>query len=367
MKNLTWMTYSILLLALTALPAQAATVILKFVDDAGKPIPDVVVRYSYTTSPPYPTPGGTFESKSDVEGQLSLGHPCGISSGSCCILVSPITYQVLGKFGYTISGGGTVGCGNAVPVQQTIIGAGQEYPKLSSVSAANYQDLLTGDQMVAAFGTNLATATAIAELPLPTTLGGRQVFLRDWSGTEQAARLLFVSPTQINFIMPSAGDVSGFRTLLVKNEVNQVVSMSVPRLNPISPGFFSANSDGQGLASAVILRVRADDSRQYEAISRFDDVQRRFVPIPIDLGPESEFVVLALFGTGWRRTGAVSNVRMKIGGLDCPIDYVGDQPSVEGLDQINVRLPRALIGKGDVTIETQFGTIQANPVQVRIK
>lgn len=371
MKNLVRIVYSISLLSLLAIGAQAVTVNLKFVDETGKPIPDVVVRGSFTASPLYPGGGSTFEMKSDAEGQLSIFHPaCGLG-GSCCMLVSPVTYQVVGKFGYNVSGGGTIACGSGLPSQQTIVGSGQEYPKLSAVSAANYQERLTGDQIVAAFGTNLAPVTTVAGLPLPTVLGGRQVFLRDWNGAEQAVRLLFVSPTQINFIMPPTGDLAGYRSLIVKDENNQVISLGVPRIFTISPGFFTANADGQGLASAVTLRVRADNSQQYEAISQFDNAQQRFVPTPIDLGPESEFVVLALFGTGWRRTGAVSNVKMKIGGVDCPIDYVGDQPTIEGLDQINVRLPRALIGKGDVTIEaqfsTQFGTFQANPVQIKIK
>ncbi|HMV46344.1 MAG TPA: hypothetical protein PLD20_29540 [Blastocatellia bacterium] len=361
--------YLVLLLFFLRIAPQAATVNLKFTDGSGKPVPDVVVRGSYTSSILFPNQVNTFETKSDAEGLISIMHPsCSNGSGSCCMMVSPVTYQVIGKFGYNFVGGGTVACGAGLPSQQTIVGSGQEYPRLTAVSGANYQELLTGDQIVAAFGTNLAAITAVAALPLPTALGGRMVFIRDWNGIEQVVQLLFVSPTQINFIMPPTGELSGFRTLIVKNESNQVISVGVPRINQISPGFFSANADGQGLASAVILRVRADDSRQYEAISRFDETQRKFVPIPIDLGPESEFVVLALFGTGWRRTGAVSDVNMKIGGIDCPIDYVGDQPTIEGLDQINVRLPRALIGRGDVTIEAQFRTgFQANPVQIRIK
>ena len=70
---------------------------------------------------------------------------------------------------------------------------------VATVSAASYQSLLSPDSIAAAYGTGLATQFATAtSLPLPTNLGGTTVRVND-----VLARLLFVSPTQINFVIPS--------------------------------------------------------------------------------------------------------------------------------------------------------------------
>jgi hypothetical protein len=38
-----------------------------------------------------------------------------------------------------------------------------------------------------------------------------------------------------------------------------------------------------------------------------------------------------------------------------------------GVDQINVRLPRTLIGAGEALVEVRFDDALANPVQIRIR
>jgi len=51
----------------------------------------------------------------------------------------------------------------------------------------------------------------------------------------------------------------------------------------------------------------------------------------------------------------------------CPVEYIGKQPTIEGLDQLNVRLPRSLIGKGDVKLSLTIKDIPANEVHLRFK
>ena len=80
MKNLSRLLGSISLLLLLATVAICAQQNLRFVDQSGKPISDVVVRSTFTTMSPYPTPGGTFEGKSDADGRVTIIHPYGIVS-----------------------------------------------------------------------------------------------------------------------------------------------------------------------------------------------------------------------------------------------------------------------------------------------
>jgi uncharacterized protein (TIGR03437 family) len=54
-----------------------------------------------------------------------------------------------------------------------------------------------------------------AELPLPTTLEGAQVQLTDSSGNVSLSPLLYVSPGQINYQIPSSGVAAGLANVAV--------------------------------------------------------------------------------------------------------------------------------------------------------
>ena len=69
-------------------------------------------------------------------------------------------------------------------------------------------------------------------------------------------------------------------------------------IQPVSPGLFSANASGQGVAAALTTRVDAGGSQSTEAI--FECGPSLCLPTPVDLGPESDQVFLLLFGTGIR-------------------------------------------------------------------
>jgi len=68
----------------------------------------------------------------------------------------------------------------------------------------------------------------------------------------------------------------------------------------VAPGLFAANANGKGVAAALSLRVKADGSRNYEQIMQFDPKQNIFIPLPLDLGSETDRVFLELYGTGIR-------------------------------------------------------------------
>jgi len=63
------------------------------------------------------------------------------------------------------------------------------------------------------------------------------------------------------------------------------------------------------------------------------------------MDPDSDQLFLVLFGTGMRFRSSLSNVSVKIGGIDAPVEYAGPQGEFAGLDQINVRLPRCWQGE----------------------
>ncbi len=133
----------------------------------------------------------------------------------------------------------------------------------------------------------------------------------------------------------------------------------------VSPGLFTANADGQGVPTAVALRIRSG-AQAYETVARFDAAQNKFVPAPIDLGGQNDQVVLVLFGSGVRGRSALDKVSVKIGGIEAQVLYAGPQ-GFPGSDQINVLLPRSLAGFGEVDlILTADGRI-ANTVRVNFR
>jgi len=57
----------------------------------------------------------------------------------------------------------------------------------------------------------------------------------------------------------------------------------------------------------------------------------------------------------------------RLGGLDAQVSYAGPQNDFVGLDQINLRIPRELAGRGDVLVNLRADGIAANTALVNIK
>lgn len=251
--------------------------------------------------------------------------------------------------------------------QRTIVTGGLEIlPSTAAmVSSANFAPSIARESLVTVFGNNLATTTvASSSTPLPTTLDGTSIRLRDVAGVELLAPLFFVSPGQINFqVKPglSVGPV-----LVTIGNSNGYVSTGSMNLESVAPGLFSANGTGQGLAAAVALRIR-NGVQTYEPVTRFDSTSGQIVAVPIDLGPATDQVVLLLFATGVRFRSQLSAVSCSIGGLAASLIYAGSQNDFVGLDQINVLLPRGLIGRGLVNVTLTADGKTANTVTVNIK
>jgi uncharacterized protein (TIGR03437 family) len=276
---------------------------------------------------------------------------------------------------------GAAGTGTALTWQQFIFnetaqtsltnGRVNSTNAVASVSAASFLgQSLASESIVAAFGTAMATRVEVANtLPLPTTLAGTTVRVRDSAGTERLASLFFVAPTQINFQIPP-GTAIGQATITVTSG-DGTVSGGVANIASVAPGLFSANASGQGVAAATALRVKADGTQVFEPVARFDAAQNRFVAAPIDLGPDlgaaSDQLFLILFGTGWRNRSALTAVTCGIGGVNSEVLFAGEQGGFVGLDQMNVRLPRSLAGRGEVEVAVTVDGRAANTVRVSIK
>ncbi|HWQ31953.1 MAG TPA: SBBP repeat-containing protein [Blastocatellia bacterium] len=237
----------------------------------------------------------------------------------------------------------------------------------TTVSAASYRgEQLAPESIVAGFGPNLASGLAVASsLPLPTTLGGVSVKVRDTNGNEQSAALFFVSPNQINYQIP-AGIAPGRASVTVINSSNAIISAGVINVAAISPGLFTADSSGGGAPAAYAIRVKANNQQSYEAVSS------GATPMPIDLGPQGEQIFLVLYGTGLRGRSALNAVTVNfLSGNSIVaatgVEYASVAPGFVGLDQVNLILPRSLAGRGMLDLVVIADGQMTNAVKVNVK
>ncbi|MBK6797894.1 MAG: hypothetical protein IPG76_14260 [Acidobacteria bacterium] len=271
----------------------------------------------------------------------------------------------LSPSGNAANSSGTNG-GDLIYTTSLTIQPGSTVGPLGSFSAASYAQpaLLTPDTIVAAYGVNLTpnTASNTPNQPLPTQLDGTEVKVKDANSVDRNAPLFFVSPGQINYIVPT--DTSnGLATVTVRRSGNDIAQGTV-NIERVSPGIFSQNSNGQGVAAAYLIRVKADNSQSLEFV--FDPAIIPFVPKPINMGPATDRIFLVLFGTGFRLRSQLSNTTCTVGGIDLPVLYAGPSDFV-GLDQANVELPRTLIGRGTVDVVFKADNKTANTVTIAVQ
>lgn len=238
---------------------------------------------------------------------------------------------------------------------------------LSSVSAASLAlGPVAPESIVSAFGEDLASATETAvSLPLPATLAGVSVLVRDSAGRERLAGLFYASPRQINYQIP-AGTAAGEAAVEVLRG-GVIVARGVAQVSSLAPSLFSANADGRETAAALVVRAKLDGSQTYEEVARFDEAENRFVSQPIDVGPEGDQVVLLLFGTGIRFRDPAAPVTATVGGEPAEVTYAGPQPEFVGVDQINIVLPRSLAGRGEVGVVVTVDGVTCNVLRIRIQ
>src|SRR5262245_10901369 len=220
--------------------------------------------------------------------------------------------------------------------------------------------------LAAGFGNGLAAATvSVPDDRFPaTTLGGVTVTVVDWFERSHTAGIIYVSPTQINHEIP-VNAAPGPATITYTNTATGESSVSFVDLAPVAPGLFTMNMTGSGIANAVIVRKR-NGTDFYEPVYRMENGQ--VVPVPIDFGPETDQLLLVLWGTGFRFRSSLSAVTVTVGGIPLEPVYAGrsgdDRPF---MDQFNGWLPRSLAGRSFVDTVMNIDGMTSNTVQLSFR
>ena len=237
----------------------------------------------------------------------------------------------------------------------------------SAVSAASFTAgaAVAPGSIASLFGQGLAAATATASsAALPNSLSDASVVFTGSDDTDRAAPLFFVSPGQINCLIPS-GMPSGPASVRVLRG-GRVAARGQLQVAAVAPGLFTANSNGSGVASALAVKVASNGTQVFESVYQCGATSGSCAATAIDLGSPTDQVILELFGTGIRGASSAAAVRVQIGGVDSVVEAAVPQGQYAGLDQVNVLLPGSLRGRGDVNVALVVDGVAANVVTIRV-
>lgn len=237
---------------------------------------------------------------------------------------------------------------------------------LTVVPAASYERVpLAPESIVSAFGANLANQSMAATdadpdtpgIQLPKNLVGTTVKVNG-----RQAGLLYVSPPQINFVVPE-GINEGPASIEIKS-ADGTSSTGTVQIAQAAPAIFTANTYGSGVPAALILRAKGAE-QTYDVA--FQQVAGSFIPKPIAVWGEDETIYLILFASGIRNVpNPLDNIQVKIGADTCKPEYAGPSVGYVGLDQINVPLPRGYSGRGVVKVSVMAGGASSRAVDIEM-
>ena len=224
-------------------------------------------------------------------------------------------------------------------------------PRITAVgNGADFANVAAPGSLATVFGTGLAASTAsAASLPFPTTLNGVSI-----SVGGRAARINYVSATQVNFQIPY-GAPAGSANVTLTN------------------GTQSSNAFALTIAPTVPAVFQYGANRGV--------VQNQDSSLNTALNPASSGSVIIAYLTGIGLTAPAvpdgdaapggplaippGRATAAVGGVLADVLFLGLTPGNVGLAQANIRVP--LVATGDHPLTIQLGGRTSRPVQISVR
>jgi uncharacterized protein (TIGR03437 family) len=236
----------------------------------------------------------------------------------------------------------------------SLAGPGVFLNPLGVINAASFAppgNPISPGQFVALFGTGLAASSQTAKPPYPNTLNGVSVLING-----KNAPLYFVSPTQINALVPFA-TTGATATISVQNNNATSNTVTVP-VAATAPGIYSLDQSGSG--SGAILHADFSVVNDASPAAAGETVLIYLT----GMGTTNPTVSDGTAGNASTLYNAVAPATIYVGGKPGTVVFSGLAPGFPGLYQINVTLPAALPGTGRLPLA--IGTANAYHDQVDI-
>jgi uncharacterized protein (TIGR03437 family) len=231
-------------------------------------------------------------------------------------------------------------------------------PLILSAASPSVTSIALGG-LAFAMGQNLSPDVGEILGPSPTVTNGTSVSITDPKGNTYPAPVIFASPAQVTFQVPSAV-AAGLVTVEVTAGSTQTASNVV--VAPVAPALFTVN--GNGLLAGYAVRVSSSGAQTTQAAYALN-AQGSYSASPINMGSATDKVYLTFYATGLTAAG-LANVAVSVNGVSVPVLYAGSA-GYSGVDQVNVQLPASLAGAGTVALQLTASNIAANTVQIAIQ
>jgi len=166
----------------------------------------------------------------------------------------------------------------------------------------------------------------------------------DAAGAAREVIPVFANAEQVNFATPS---------VLAPGQASVAVSINrsaratgVLQVETVAPGVFTIDASGSGAPAALWQRPNQ---------------QPQLLQGPIEVGDGNTYLIL--FATGLRAGTTAATV----GGVAAEVLYAGPQSQFAGLDQVNLRLPASIAGRGLMELRLTVDGRPANPVTIQVR
>ena len=223
---------------------------------------------------------------------------------------------------------------------------------MAVANAAGGRPEIAPDSLASAYGQALGVVESQSPSGTPVAgLAGVIATMTDAAGATRPLALTYAGWSQVNFLVPD-GTATGTATVHIGAE-NGTVTVS-----GVAPGLFSMGASTTAAAGAI--RVPNGQTTQ-TVLPVFDCSSGTCNTVPIVIDNQST-VYVSLYATGLR--GAASSLTCTVGGVPAPVTYAGAQGGFAGLDQVNISIPPALRGRGEVDVVVVAGGKASNAVRL---
>jgi uncharacterized protein (TIGR03437 family) len=182
--------------------------------------------------------------------------------------------------------------------------------------------------------------------PLPTSMLAIEVLL---NGTPLP--LYYVSPTQINFLVPNSAPTSGTADLQVLRMDNgQTLGDTTITMTTVAPGLFTTNGSGKG--QVVALNDDGTPNGPSNAIARGHTLQVFGTGVGFIQGAPNDGSAVTT------ATPSTQPAKAYINAVPCIVPYSGLAPMQVGVWQANVLIDNAVVPTSSLTNRTSELIIQ---------
>ena len=216
---------------------------------------------------------------------------------------------------------------------------------------------LAQGSLVTIFGRDFGPATPAqaSTYPLADSLAGVSIEILQ-SGSTTPAIPLYVSPTQINALLPSTAPLGRASLRVVFNGVKS--NYTPIRIVSASPGLFAINSAGYG--PGVIQNVNADSSLTVNSARLTARPGQTLIVWGTGLGPVANDRVAPT------AADSPATVEMLVAGKPATRLYAGRSPCCAGLDQLVFRLPDDTPSGCAIPVQVRTAGILSNTITLAV-